>query len=84
MPIEIAEHAGFCMGVRRAVTEAIKAAEEESGTSPSASSHNPEVIRHWKGWRSRRRLVSRGHGAHAIIAATAWGRILRALEAKES
>ncbi len=46
MPIEIAEHAGFCMGVRRAVTEAIKAAEEESGiVTIGELAHNPEVIR---------------------------------------
>ena len=45
MPIEIAAHAGFCMGVRRAVEEAMKVAE--SGV-PSCTlgelAHNPTVV----------------------------------------
>ena len=45
MPIEIAAHAGFCMGVRRAVEEAIKVAD--SGV-PSCTlgelAHNPVVV----------------------------------------
>ena len=45
MPIEIAPHAGFCMGVRRAVEEAMKVAE--SGV-PSCTlgelAHNPVVV----------------------------------------
>ena len=45
MPIEIAAHAGFCMGVRRAVEEALKVAD--SGI-PSCTlgelAHNPVVV----------------------------------------
>ncbi|MBE5796245.1 MAG: 4-hydroxy-3-methylbut-2-enyl diphosphate reductase, partial [Clostridiales bacterium] len=45
MPIEVAAHAGFCMGVRRAVEEALKVAE--SGV-PSCTlgelAHNPTVV----------------------------------------
>lgn len=45
MPIEIAAHAGFCMGVRRAVEEAMKVAD--SGV-PSCTlgelAHNPVVV----------------------------------------
>ena len=45
MPIEIAPHAGFCMGVRRAVEEAMKVAD--SGV-PSCTlgelAHNPVVV----------------------------------------
>ena len=45
MPYEIAAHAGFCMGVRRAVEAALRVAEE--GT-PSCTLgeliHNPEVV----------------------------------------
>ena len=46
MPIETAAHAGFCMGVRRAVEMAEKTVEE--GT-PSCTLgeliHNPQVVR---------------------------------------
>ena len=45
MPIEVAAHAGFCMGVRRAVEEAMKVAD--SGV-PSCTlgelAHNPTVV----------------------------------------
>ena len=45
MPVEVAKHAGFCMGVRRAVTEALKAAQTEQGiVSIGQLVHNPEVI----------------------------------------
>ena len=47
MPIQIAEHAGFCMGVRRAVKEVLKAVEVEPGiVTLGELVHNPEVIRH--------------------------------------
>ena len=45
MPIEIAAHAGFCMGVRRAVESAVQVAD--SGV-PSCTLgeliHNPTVV----------------------------------------
>ncbi|MBP3647360.1 MAG: bifunctional 4-hydroxy-3-methylbut-2-enyl diphosphate reductase/30S ribosomal protein S1 [Clostridia bacterium] len=45
MPISVARHAGFCMGVRRAVDGALKAAEEgKSIVSFGELAHNPEVI----------------------------------------
>ncbi len=47
MPIQIAEHAGFCMGVRRAVEETLKAAESNPEiVTLGELVHNPEVIRH--------------------------------------
>lgn len=47
MPIHIAQHAGFCMGVRRAVKEALKAAETEADiVSVGELVHNPQVIEH--------------------------------------
>ncbi|MDD3214358.1 MAG: bifunctional 4-hydroxy-3-methylbut-2-enyl diphosphate reductase/30S ribosomal protein S1 [Eubacteriales bacterium] len=46
MPVLVAKHAGFCMGVRRAVVEAMKAAETEKGiVTIGELVHNPEVIR---------------------------------------
>ncbi len=46
MPIHVAPRAGFCMGVRRAVKEALKAAETERDiVSIGELVHNPEVIR---------------------------------------
>ena len=46
MPVQIARHAGFCMGVRRAVREAFKAAETELDiVSIGELVHNPGVIR---------------------------------------
>ena len=46
MPILVAKHAGFCMGVRRAVIEAMKAAETEKDiVTIGELVHNPEVIR---------------------------------------
>lgn len=45
MPILVAKHAGFCMGVRRAVVEAMKAAETEKDiVTIGELVHNPEVI----------------------------------------
>ena len=45
MPISVARHAGFCMGVRRAVDGAVKAAEEgKKIVSFGELAHNPEVI----------------------------------------
>lgn len=45
MPISVARHAGFCMGVRRAVDGALKAAKEgKSIVSFGELAHNPEVI----------------------------------------
>ena len=52
MPIQVAKHAGFCKGVRRAVAEALKAAETEPDIVMLGELvHNPEVIRalHEKG-----------------------------------
>ena len=46
MPILVAKHAGFCMGVRRAVVEAMRAAQTEQGiVTIGELVHNPEVIR---------------------------------------
>ena len=46
MPVFIAEHAGFCMGVRRAVVEAMKAADMEKNiVTIGPLVHNPEVLR---------------------------------------
>ena len=45
MPITVARHAGFCMGVRRAVDGAVKAAQEgKQIVSFGELAHNPEVI----------------------------------------
>ena len=45
MPIEIARHAGFCMGVRRAVDEAQKAADSgKTIVTFGELVHNPQVI----------------------------------------
>ena len=45
MPIEIAHHAGFCMGVRRAVNEAQKAADSGNAIVTFGElAHNPQVI----------------------------------------
>ncbi|MBR6571429.1 MAG: 4-hydroxy-3-methylbut-2-enyl diphosphate reductase, partial [Clostridia bacterium] len=47
MPITVAKHAGFCMGVRRAVDGAVKAAQEgKKIVSFGELAHNPEVIEH--------------------------------------
>ena len=46
MPILVAKHAGFCMGVRRAVVEAMKAAQTQNDiVTIGELVHNPEVIR---------------------------------------
>ena len=46
MPVFIAEHAGFCMGVRRAVVEAMKAANiKKNIVTIGPLVHNPEVLR---------------------------------------
>ncbi|NLI20711.1 MAG: bifunctional 4-hydroxy-3-methylbut-2-enyl diphosphate reductase/30S ribosomal protein S1 [Clostridiales bacterium] len=46
MPLLVAKHAGFCMGVRRAVVEAMKAAGTEKDiVTIGELVHNPEVIR---------------------------------------
>ena len=45
MPVLLARNAGFCMGVRRAVMEALKAAEEEESlVSYGSLVHNPAVV----------------------------------------
>lgn len=45
MPISVARHAGFCMGVKRAVDGAVKAAEAGKPiVSFGELAHNPEVI----------------------------------------
>ncbi len=45
MPVQIAKHAGFCMGVRRAVVETMKAAETETKiVTIGELVHNPLVI----------------------------------------
>ena len=45
MPITVARHAGFCMGVSRAVDGAVKAAQEgKKIVSFGELAHNPEVI----------------------------------------
>ena len=45
MPVQVAQHAGFCMGVRRAVMEAMKAASTgEDIVTFGQLVHNPEVI----------------------------------------
>ena len=49
MPVSVARHAGFCMGVRRAVDGALKAAEEgKTIVSFGELAHNPEVIERLK------------------------------------
>ncbi|MCE5343360.1 MAG: bifunctional 4-hydroxy-3-methylbut-2-enyl diphosphate reductase/30S ribosomal protein S1, partial [Eubacteriales bacterium] len=46
MPLIVAKNAGFCMGVRRAVDETVKAARTEKGiVTIGELVHNPEVIR---------------------------------------
>ena len=46
MSVQVARHAGFCMGVRRAVLEAMKAANTEKDIATIGELvHNPEVIR---------------------------------------
>ena len=45
MPITVARHAGFCMGVKRAVDGAVKAAQEgRKIVSFGELAHNPQVI----------------------------------------
>ena len=45
MPIEIAAHAGFCMGVRRAVEEAMKVADSGVASCTLGElAHNPVVV----------------------------------------
>lgn len=45
MPIIIARHAGFCMGVKRAVDEALKLSKEETSiNSLGKLVHNPSVV----------------------------------------
>jgi small subunit ribosomal protein S1 len=46
MPIRTAKHAGFCMGVQRAVDEAMKASKQVGAISTIGELvHNPQVIR---------------------------------------
>ena len=46
MSVQVARHAGLCMGVRRAVLEAMKAADTENDIATIGELvHNPEVIR---------------------------------------
>ena len=46
MPIRTAKHAGFCMGVKRAVDEAMKASKQFGAISTIGELlHNPQVIR---------------------------------------
>ena len=46
MPLEITAHAGFCMGVQRAVTTALRAAEEGKALCTLGElTHNPQVVR---------------------------------------
>ncbi len=45
MPVEVAAHAGFCMGVRRAVEEAVKVAESGvKSCTLGELAHNPTVV----------------------------------------
>ncbi len=45
MPLEITAHAGFCMGVQRAVTTALRAAEEGKDLCTLGElTHNPQVV----------------------------------------
>ena len=45
MAYEIAAHAGFCMGVRRAVEEALRVAQEGIPSCTLGELiHNPEVV----------------------------------------
>jgi 4-hydroxy-3-methylbut-2-enyl diphosphate reductase len=45
MPLEITEHAGFCMGVQRAVDAALRAAEEGGPLCTLGElTHNPQVV----------------------------------------
>ncbi|MGN1370312.1 MAG: bifunctional 4-hydroxy-3-methylbut-2-enyl diphosphate reductase/30S ribosomal protein S1 [Aristaeellaceae bacterium] len=56
MPLEVAAHAGFCMGVRRAVEAAMEvAAEEVPSCTLGALIHNPRVVE-----------MLRAHGVPAI------------------
>ncbi len=50
MPLEIAAHAGFCMGVKRAVEAAMEAAAQADGQAVGICTlgeliHNPEVVK---------------------------------------
>jgi small subunit ribosomal protein S1 len=46
MPLEITTHAGFCMGVQRAVTTALHAAEDgKSLCTLGELTHNPQVVK---------------------------------------
>ena len=46
MPLEVAAHAGFCMGVRRAVEAAMKVADTDvPSCTLGALIHNPTVVR---------------------------------------
>ena len=45
MPLEIAAHAGFCMGVRRAVEAAVEIADRgEQACTLGELIHNPQVV----------------------------------------
>lgn len=49
MPLEIAKHAGFCMGVRRAVDAALQAAREGTPVCTLGELiHNPQVVERLK------------------------------------
>ena len=54
MAYEIAAHAGFCMGVRRAVEAALRVAEEgKPSCTLGELIHNPEVVDVYKRQRQR-------------------------------
>lgn len=91
MPIQVAKHAGFCMGVRRAVSETLKAAETEPEiVTLGELVHNPEVIRHLreKGIREAdelaeltgKTIVIRSHGVSPQVMAELTGRHMKTID----
>ena len=78
MPVEVAAHAGFCMGVRRAVEMAESAAKDGVASCTLGELiHNPAVVREMaaKGLppvrnpeeAGRRRVLIRSHGVSAAV-----------------
>ena len=78
MPVEVATHAGFCMGVRRAVEMAESAAEDGIPSCTLGDLiHNPEVVRRLAGKglapvsapeeAAGRRVLIRSHGISAEV-----------------
>ena len=78
MPVEVATHAGFCMGVRRAVEMAESAAEDGIPSCTLGDLiHNPEVVRRLAGKglapvsapeeAAGRRVLIRSHGVSAEV-----------------